>query len=388
MLFSTRPKEDRRDLYDREREIDMIKESIERREWVSVIGPKRVGKTSLVNVAVKETNSAVIQVNLMRLYDPRKKQYPKEDFIRLFLESVNTSIRNYTALGKAIRIVSNILGVEGQGELDLNSLKLKARLKRLRGQDISYLLSEMNSLARDNGKKLVVVLDESQELSKVTGVNFSSIFHHVYDNCENTVIVFTGSQSRLVERVLTMEYSEPFFGRYIRTVPLGRFTRDQSVDFLERGFREEGVKVERDVIEGVVDLLDGIPGWLTLFGSEYSFGVKHGLKPNLEKIVDRATEEVKSEVLNFLEASQSPFRYSAIILALDRVRSATLNEIVKVASSILGEEIPEPRVYEMLKRLVDLEFVMKDGDRYKLQPDEPGMRGTVMAAKEILQGRE
>jgi len=54
MLFDVRPKEDRRDLYDRERELSELRESIERGVWSAVYGVRRVGKTSVVNVAVND----------------------------------------------------------------------------------------------------------------------------------------------------------------------------------------------------------------------------------------------------------------------------------------------------------------------------------------------
>ena len=46
-------REDKRDLYDRE-ELSEIRESIDRRVWLSVYGFRRVGKTSVVNVAVND----------------------------------------------------------------------------------------------------------------------------------------------------------------------------------------------------------------------------------------------------------------------------------------------------------------------------------------------
>jgi Archaeal ATPase. len=94
MLFDIRPKENRKDLYDREKEIEMIKDSVQRKAWMAVLGMKRVGKTSIVNVSVNETNSIALSLNLMRIYDPRKRNYPKSSFTNLFLESINSTIKN------------------------------------------------------------------------------------------------------------------------------------------------------------------------------------------------------------------------------------------------------------------------------------------------------
>ncbi|MCH4816309.1 MAG: ATP-binding protein [Saccharolobus sp.] len=382
MLFNTRPKEDRKDLYDREKEIEMIKESIARGEWIAVLGMRRIGKTSVVNVAVKESGLIRVSINLMRIHDSRKKQYPKDVLISLLIEEINEAIKNYTILGKVAKLLSNVLGVE-----EIQTNKVRAKLKKIRGTDVTYVIREMDSIARNNKKQLVIILDEAQELAKVNGLDFPSIFHDVYDNCKNTVIIFTGSMVKLIEKTLkNIEYTEPFFGRYIRKITLERFLPEQIREFLEKGFEEEGIKVDEGVIDEAVKRLDGIPGWLTLFGSEYTFSVKMGTKPRIDEIVEKAINEVRNEARNFILSTQSPLRYSAVILALDRLGGkGELNEIVKVSSAILNENIPEPRVYEILNRLVEFDFIeRREDDGYYLHQDEPNRKGLILAAKDSL----
>jgi AAA+ ATPase superfamily predicted ATPase len=386
MLFSTRPKESREDLYDREREIEILKDSIRRKDWIAVLGIKRVGKTSVVNVAVRETDSMSLKLNLMKLHDPRRKKYPRENFISLILENVNGLVKSYTMAGRVVRIISNVLGIDEESFMEFNIIKIRPRLKKFRKEDLTYLFRELDTFAKDNKKILTIVFDEAQELVKISEIDFPSLFHDIYDYCQNTVVIFTGSMIRVVESVLkNIEYKEPFFGRYIRRVSLPKFTEEQSKDFLRRGFEEEGIKVSEDIIDYAWRKFDGIPGWLTFFGSEYSVAVKHGLKPDIDRIVSNTIKEIKEEVINFLKYSQSMERYSAIILALDRLGGeAELREIRKIASSLLNEEIPAPRIYEMLNRLLNYSLIEKSNNKYSLLKDEPNRIGMTLAAKEFL----
>jgi len=386
MLFSTRPKESREDLYDREREIEILKDSIRRKDWIAVLGIKRVGKTSVVNVAVRETDSMSLKLNLMKLHDPRRKKYPRENFISLILENVNGLVKSYTMAGRVVRIISNVLGIDEESFMEFNIIKIRPRLKKFRKEDLIYLFRELDTFAKDNKKILTIVFDEAQELVKISEIDFPSLFHDIYDYCQNTVVIFTGSMIRVVESVLkNIEYKEPFFGRYIRRVSLPKFTEEQSKDFLRRGFEEEGIKVSEDIIDYAWRKFDGIPGWLTFFGSEYSVAVKHGLKPDIDRIVSNTIKEIKEEVINFLKYSQSMERYSAIILALDRLGGeAELREIRKIASSLLNEEIPAPRIYEMLNRLLNYSLIEKSNNKYSLPKDEPNRIGMTLAAKEFL----
>jgi len=101
-----------------------IRESIDRRVWLSVYGFRRVGKTSVVNVAVNDQRYIVVKVNLMRLYDPKKRRYSRPDFIRVFLEGVNEAIRRYTLGGRVVRFISNVLGVDEETFLEFNAVKI------------------------------------------------------------------------------------------------------------------------------------------------------------------------------------------------------------------------------------------------------------------------
>jgi Predicted ATPase (AAA+ superfamily) len=386
MLFDVRPKEDRKDLYDRDKEVDEIKESIDRKVWIAVYGMRRVGKTSVVNVTVNESRYIVIKLNLMRIYDPKKKKYPKTSFVSLFLESINEAVKKYTLGGRLIRFVSNVLGIDENSFIDFNLVKIRPRLKKFRGEDVSSTIRELDLLAGDNKRTLVLIFDEAQELMKVNGINFSSVFHDIYDYCKNTTVIFTESSVGILENMLKdLEYEKPFFGRFIRRIKIERFNEHLSRDFLLKGFAEEGVTVQEDVINDALRRFDGIPGWLTFFGSEYSFRIRHGEKQvNVDDIEKMAVEEVRKEVKDFILGTQSPERYSTAILALDRLGGkGSVADVTKVVSSILGN-VPEPRIYEILNRLVSMGFIEKENEEYSLPKDEPDRKGLVLAAKDVM----
>ena len=66
----------------------------------------------------------MIKVNLMRLYDPKKRRYSRPDFIRVFLEGVNEATRRYTLGGRVVRFISNVLSVDEETFLEFNAVKI------------------------------------------------------------------------------------------------------------------------------------------------------------------------------------------------------------------------------------------------------------------------
>jgi AAA+ ATPase superfamily predicted ATPase len=52
----------------------------------------------------------------------------------------------------------------------------------------------------------------------------------------------------------------------MHVVSTRRLSFEESVDFLEKGFRELGVSIPSHIIENAARAFGGVVGWLTLFG--------------------------------------------------------------------------------------------------------------------------
>jgi len=105
-----------------------------------------------------------------------------------------------------------------------------------------------------------------QYLRGPVGSEFSGLIAHLYDY-SNLRIVMTGSEVGLLHDYLGVDDPKaPLYGRYFHEVTLARFTREQSRDFLIKGFEQVGLAPPEELIEDAVEKLDGIVGWLVLFG--------------------------------------------------------------------------------------------------------------------------
>lgn len=63
------------------------------------------------------------------------------------------------------------------------------------------------------------------------------------------------------------------------------------MEFLLRGFMEEGIEPPTNVLEQAVDFFDGIVGWLVLFGRKYVDGVR-----DFENLKNMAIEVAREEL--------------------------------------------------------------------------------------------
>ncbi|BDB99771.1 AAA family ATPase [Saccharolobus caldissimus] len=385
ILFDTRPKNERADFFNRDKEIEELKDILKHNDFAAVLGIRRIGKTSLVMVTLNEVKDEIIPlvINLGKI-GSEKKLYPMETFSKLFLEGTSEIIKKYTFAGKISRLISNRLGVDPKDIIDLNWAKIKIKLRDFNTQDVNEIVRGLDEIADDNKKKLVIFLDEFQNIKRIKGFDIGSFLHDIYEWCKNTVLIVSGSFVGVTEEVLNqVEAEKPFFGRKFFKVYLERFNEDQSREFLIKGFEEEGIKIDEKIIEKAIKLFDGIPGWLALFGRTYTYSVKHSHNIEIKDIIKEAAKQVSKDFTNFLKISSSPTRYAEIILSISRLGGkGRLKEIADVMNSLYKEEIRESRLHDLLSTLVNYSFVKAEKRGiYSLPSDLPTRIGLIHASK-------
>jgi len=143
-------------------------------------------------------------------------------------------------------------------------------------------------------------VDEAQKLRGPLSREVREAIAHAYDYDRNLSFILTGSEVGLLHDFLGVEDERsPLFGRYYNEVSLERFTRRESAEFLERGFEELGVKVGESEMEELVDLVDGIPGWLAFAGLRYA------KERNLTRVMETAVRVALSELNNLIKAKEA-----------------------------------------------------------------------------------
>ncbi|NAZ11162.1 MAG: AAA family ATPase [Desulfurococcales archaeon] len=248
-LFDLRPKTRREDLFDRERELDLLHRGIERGyPVISVLGIRRIGKTSLLKVLLSE---------LSGLYVDMRGVTRRSDLEAKLTESMESS------LTRLRRFLEGIRGVR------ITGLSIQIRWRGKDSLSLAGLLEEINK----KKERFVIVLDEAQSTRPPLSYELKNAIAYAHDNLENITFIVAGSEVGLLRDFIGYEDpSSPLYGRGIYEVLVERFKPELSREFLERGFREEGVEPPVDIIDEAVSFLDGIPGWLTFFGRRYVDG--------------------------------------------------------------------------------------------------------------------
>ncbi len=365
MLFDIKPKENRGDFYDRERELSELLKAVRLGEQLIIVyGIRRIGKSSLVKVAMRELPLPYVLIDVRKIYfraNMVTEQYLVEEIVDVFrkhmkwYEKIGFNIREVLGKVKKVRVKDYEIEIAPPAKLS-----------------IIKLLEAVDSWCGRHGSKFIFVFDEAQYL-RFSNIRYDGILAWAIDNLDNISFILTGSEVGVLRDFLRIEDAKaPLYGRYRREMYLKRFSEEESTGFLRTGFKELGVRVtDREVAEAV-EILDGIVGWLTYYGYYRGIvGLSH--KEAVNKVLHEGSKLVLSELEKIIAPSRR--RYLAILKAI--AQGAESWSDIKAYVTVRTGHISDKRFTELLKKLAKYGYIAKENNKYRIL--DPIVRETCKA---------
>ncbi|MGA8303760.1 MAG: ATP-binding protein [Thermoplasmata archaeon] len=341
-LFDLAPKESPDALFGRGAEVAELTRLLEARRWVVVLGPRMVGKTSLVKAVRSRLHRPGAYVNL---WGVRSVQGLVEGLISGLNESASLRAR----LTRAARSVEGI----SAGPAGLSVAASRPPLKTAWD-----LLNLLGTETRD----CLVVLDELQELSANSGA-LLKLLGNVFNTRPNIVFVFTGSLVGLSRTLLEPTNDSPLYGRAPVSLTLGPFERTTSTQFLLRGARDASVSISTEQIESALNgPLDGTPGWLTLYGNHVAV---QRLPPEqaLAETVREGKKAAEADIARFLSSRDASLHWPALKVI---AAGASWGAVRDFMARSTGENVNDGKVQRVLRALESAYLARQTEGRYEI----------------------
>lgn len=344
MLFDLNPKESPKELFGREEELDELVRLLKARRWVAVLGPRMVGKTSLVKVANTRIDQNAVYLNLWGAKGT-------QGLLNALVHGLNSS------RGMLQKVKDGIERIEGLS-VGPGGVSVAAPKKPLR-----TMWDLLSIIGRQKGN-YVIELDEVQELAVISG-HLLKMLANIFNTYPNMTFVFTGSIFGLMKTLLEPKSSSPLYGRSPAKLYLRPFERREAVGFLNKGFDEYDMKVPPDLVTSVIEeRLDGIPGWLTLYGNNATVR-RMPFESALKETVSEGLKIVREELEHFFEGRDRSAHLAALKAAATSARWSEIKGAIEARRRSPANDATVYNVLEGLKAamLVDeLERVYRVGD--------------------------
>lgn len=355
MYFDLKPKSKKSDLYNFKKELLELKEGVEKSRIILLLGPRRIGKSSVLRTFLNECESPSILIDT-------REMITLEGYInvRSFAILVGNKISAFISKNKkrTAKFVEALKKIDG---ISVSGYSVRISWDKRGKTALPSLLNELNNWAEHNNSKVILAFDEAQELRDLP-FKLVSLFAHIYDYLDNLIIILTGSQVGLLYDFLKIEDAQsPLYGRALDEIKLRKLEREEAIDFLEKGFKQMKTKIDKNLIEESVNKLDGIIGWLTYFG----WMVTRKKTKSIDKILNEASKLALNELEMFLRKSQAERRYTSILNSL-ALRPMKWSELKRSLEAKEGLEINSSNFTKLLNRLIKLSLIEKKGQLYKI----------------------
>lgn len=232
-------------------------------ERLFLIGPRRFGKTSLLQIVqAKLEDEGCIVLKC----DAEKHESVEMLARELMAGALHGLTGPVERVGGAVgKQISRFFGaLKPQVEYDLTEQKLSVafgvRRNRAAKSDVPLLTDVLDGIDRMSGdmkKTVAIVIDEFQQLVSTGGLTAERQLRAVVQTHRHLSYIFAGSKTRLLIDMIS-QHSRPFYrmgsALFLGAVPRGPFSQ-----FLQTGFESGGFRVAEGAIRRILDIAEDVP---------------------------------------------------------------------------------------------------------------------------------
>ncbi len=338
MLFSTPPKETKTDIFNYKEEYQRLIKGINDKHtsFIVITGLRRTGKTSLMKTAYNQTKIRKIYI------DGREAGRTINEVSRTILSELSKDDFIAKIIGKLSAIEMKHFPVSIRIEFTKNEKRLVD------------VLSQVG--------EIIIFIDEAQRL-KPTGLD--RFLAYALDNLLDVTFVVSGSEIGVLDEFLGRKGTDTaLYGRAMDTIHLHPLSKEKSIEFLGQGLKEIKKKVKKEELEKVVYQIDGIVGWLTMFG--WFIYKDNSVDTAIKKTLEEGGNLIKKEFESFLSNRKRARKRYTNILKLVSKEPTTWTEIKEYLEMREKKEINGKQITKYLDNLIDYGFLIKKERKYMI----------------------
>lgn len=314
---------------------------------ILVTGLRRTGKTSFVDVALSEVDHPHVFLDMRDLpIMPSRAQ-----LLRKIETAFNKLSKKWMPLLDALKHVKGV---------NIAGSSITFRWDR-EGVDLVELFDKIDSWAKSRNKFFPIVFDEAQLIRG--NKDILKLFARIADANRNIIMILTGSEIGLLYDFLGLDNPKsPLYGRHCVEIKMRNLTKKEAKAFLYAGFKQIDVQCSSETIEYAIKKLNGVVGWLTLFGAKCRDKGKC-TKEIVDEVLDEGGKLARAEALKIVKYST---RYGVILNFLSKVEKANWTEMKTALEIHEKRSLPSSTFTDLLNRLVKTSLIEKENSKYRI----------------------
>lgn len=313
----------------RKEELRLLSRYIKEQQNVMIKAPRRFGKTSLIKQTLTHTNVPAIFIDLKRspnitylaekLLDEGHKIVGINNFITQIKDGITKFLKQVKA-SVSVKIYEVV-------EISVEKIETEKDPEEL----FLYALDTLEHLAHKSSKKIILVLDEFQDIVNLGTTQILDKTRSVIQHHKHVTYIFAGSHESLMTKIFQNK-SSPFF-HFCRFIHLEGLELNDLCDYVIQKFKLRSIKVNLDELEALLTKLDGHPYYsMKTLQILYYYCLENNIKiidkKSLEYSLNKAIFETRSYLDDVISRLKTKKHYYEVLYNLANGIKNNLHSVV------------------------------------------------------------
>jgi hypothetical protein len=231
---------------DRERETEDLVSYLTNGANVTLISPRRYGKTGLIyhvfdTVKERGLDYETYYVDIFATRSP-------DDFIAMLTEAISRELKAQTQVKRFFETLGRIRPVISQDPL---SGAPKVSFTFQSDMERRYSLKALFDFLEHRPRKVIVAIDEFQQIREYAGMSMEALLRTYIQPLTNVRFIFSGSRKRMMAEMFTAENS-PFY-ESASLYSIDKIDRAKYAEFIDRLFRKQGKNISEEAVDYILE---------------------------------------------------------------------------------------------------------------------------------------
>ena len=247
------------DFANRDKELRELASRLKETVRIFLVGPRRYGKTSLI----KNVLGVLEKEGMLTAYVDLYWATSSREFMELYLSNLIRGSRSVAR--RAARFIRDFLprlrprlGFDPSGNPEL-SLDVS---RETPAEAVEEVFNLAEQIAKAQGKRFVVVLDEFQEIVKLDGEALERQIRAAIQHHKNVSYLFAGSKSHMLIDMVS-EQTRPFY-QMGTLMTLDKIPKEEFSSFIAAKFVKSGKTISPAAVNRIIMESENVPHYVQL----------------------------------------------------------------------------------------------------------------------------
>ena len=342
---------------DREKETSRLMSALRNGRNVTLISPRRMGKTGLIHhtfhlMKGKDKNVSCYYVDLYQTDSFASLVRQLANAVLGTLDTRETKVmKSVAAFFKSLRPTLSLDPITGEPSFSVD----------LQPQTAEHSLTEIFQYLEQSGRQCYIAFDEFQSIEGYDDKNVEALLRSYIQRLSSVHFVFSGSQRHLLEEMFASA-ARPFF-QSTQMMPLKEIAEESYYSFAMDKFKGHGQQLTEDGFHTVYTLLHGHTWYVQM--------VLNRLYESYDPVI---TPAIVSQTIQVI-TEESEATYQTFLRLITPFQRRLLRAIASEGSvkEVLGKDFlmkyhlgAPSTVRSAVKSLIDKELLLDQNDSYEV----------------------